>query len=145
MTLSAPSFRASIGGTVLGFSPQGFLQLSVVLCWSQLSRLHLWYSAGLFPTGVFANFSGSLLVVVDAAQGFPTGVFPLLFQLYYFCVFSLADSFSVFDHVTVCNGCLYVRVTCVCTGLRAYVSVVQLQQTGVNRTYVASGLASNVT
>ena len=47
--------------------------------------------------------------------------------------------------VTVCNGCLYVRVTCVCTGLRAYVSVVQLQQTGVNRTYVASGLASNVT
>ena len=62
MTLSAPSFRASIGGTVLGFSPQGFLQLSVVLCWSQLSRLHWWYSAGLFPTGVFAIFSGSLLV-----------------------------------------------------------------------------------
>ncbi len=29
---------------------------------SQLSRLHWWYSAGLFPTGVFAIFSGSLLV-----------------------------------------------------------------------------------
>ena len=29
---------------------------------SQLSRLHWWYSVGLFPTGVFATFSGSLLV-----------------------------------------------------------------------------------
>ena len=46
--------------------------------------------------------------VVGSAQGFPTGVFPLLFQLYYFVFFRRQISFSVFDHVTVCNGCLYV-------------------------------------
>ena len=61
----------------------------------------------------------------------PQGFFPCYFSCIILCFFCRQISFSVFDHVTVCNGCLYVyrvgksvycnqvRVTCV----RAYAQV----------------------